>query len=100
MVLLPTFIMRVMKHCGKVTSSSTCTVDTHMYMHTHVSYTVVYYVIEYGCRTDGVPYDGVPRKELVTIHPALTAVVSLLVAVGLVLSIVCLLFNIMFRKKK
>ena len=75
---------------------NTCTCIVY-YVHVDISLLNLVVVHLY---TDGVPYDGVPRKELVTIHPALTALVSVLVAVGLVLSVVCLVFNIVFRKKK
>ena len=50
--------------------------------------------------TDGLPYDGLPREEVISIHPSLTAIVALLVAVGLTFSVVCIVFNIVFRKRK
>ena len=50
--------------------------------------------------TEGIPYDGVPRQEVVSIHPSLTAIVALLVAAGLTFSVVCILFNMIFRKRK
>lgn len=103
-----------MKHCGQVTSSPTCctwsikyntipiqlTWHSHLQRHTHVYMHTLQCGWSTHMCTDGVPYDGVPLQELVTIHPALTALVSLLVAVGLVFSVVCLVFNIVFRKKK
>ena len=49
---------------------------------------------------DGVPYDGVPTKKLVSIHPSLTVIFSILATCGIVFAVVCLFLNIHFRNKR
>ena len=50
--------------------------------------------------TGGVPYDGATRMTLHHNHPALVIVYSIAAVAGLVYAAVCLLFNLLFRKKK
>ncbi len=47
-----------------------------------------------------IPYDGVPREEIVTIHPALTGVYVTLACVGIAFAIACLIFNFICRNEK
>ena len=47
-----------------------------------------------------VPYDGVPDKVIVSIHPALTAVFIVLASVGITFAVACLIFNFICRKSK
>ena len=47
-----------------------------------------------------VPYDGVPVNETVGLAVPVTVVYTLLTAVGLVFTVVCLVFNIVYRKRK
>jgi gamma-aminobutyric acid type B receptor len=49
---------------------------------------------------EGIPHDGIPLVEDVTIHLSLTILISLFVAAGLAFSIVCLVFNTLFRQRK
>ena len=50
--------------------------------------------------TGGVPYDGATRMSLHHNHPALVIVYSIAAVAGLVYAAACLLFNLLFRKKK
>ena len=50
--------------------------------------------------TDGIPYDGVPIEDEVTVEVALTVFFSILASVGVVFVVVCLVFNFVFRKKE
>ena len=47
-----------------------------------------------------IPYDGVPREEIVTIHPAVTSVYIILASAGIVFAIACLIFNFVHRTAK
>ena len=47
-----------------------------------------------------IPYDGVARREIVTVHPALTAVYTVLACAGIVFAIACLIFNYVYRNAK
>ena len=47
-----------------------------------------------------IPYDGVPREEIVTVHPALPAVYITLSCAGIVFAIACLIFNFVYRNAK
>jgi gamma-aminobutyric acid type B receptor len=48
----------------------------------------------------GIPYDGVPFKDVVTVSVALTVVYVILATAGLVFAVACILFNIIFREKR
>ena len=48
---------------------------------------------------DGVPNDGIPIEEVVTVSEALTAVYVIFAVAGLVYAVVCLLFNLIYRKR-
>ena len=48
----------------------------------------------------GTPYDGVPIEVLETVDPSLTVIFIVLSTFGIVLAIVCLIFNFMFRERK
>ena len=62
----------------------------------------MYYVCASDCISilEGIPHDGIPLEEDVTIHLALTILISIFVAAGLTFSVVCLVFNIVFRQRK
>lgn len=47
-----------------------------------------------------IPYDGTPREEIVTIALPVTIICSALNICGIICAVICLLFNIIFRKKK
>ena len=47
-----------------------------------------------------IPYDGVPREEIVTVHPALPAVYINLGCTGIMFAIACLIFNFLCRNAK
>ena len=47
-----------------------------------------------------LPYDGVPKEEIVTVHPALPAVYITLSCVGIAFAIACLIFNFVYRNAK
>ena len=50
-------------------------------------------------RLVGVPVDGVPQNNTVSVNLIVTAVFGSLSIVGIVFSVVCLLFNLIFRNK-
>lgn len=47
-----------------------------------------------------VPYDGVPIEEDVTVSVILTTVFTLLAIAGIIFTVVCIAFNVVFREKK
>ena len=49
---------------------------------------------------DGIPNDGIPIEEVVTVSISLTVVYVILATAGLVFAVVCLLFNLIYRQKK
>ena len=66
------------------------------------AHTVVFIVIVLCCTNfpDGVPIDGTPIEEVVTVSLGLTVVYVILAAAGIVFAIVCLSFTLIFRNKK
>ena len=50
--------------------------------------------------SDGVPYDGVPKQNIIKTHPAIVAIINILAVVGIAFSITCMVFNFVFRKKR
>ena len=50
--------------------------------------------------TGGIPPDGTPRREVVAFHLALVITYDILAAVGIAFTVVCLVFNFAFRKRK
>ena len=49
---------------------------------------------------DGIPSDGIPIEEVLTVSLALTVVYVTLATAGIVFAVVCLLFTLIFRNKK
>ena len=49
---------------------------------------------------DGIPYDGVPNDKTVTVHLGVTVTLSVLATVGIIMTIVFLIFNFIFRERK
>ena len=49
---------------------------------------------------DGIPNDGIPIEDVVTVSVGLTVVYVILAFAGLVFAVVCLIFTLIFRKKK
>ena len=49
---------------------------------------------------DGIPYDGVPENEIVTVQIAATSILCILTTCGIVMTIVFLIFNFGFRERK
>ena len=49
--------------------------------------------------TDGIPNDGLPIEDIVTVHIGLTVVYVTLATTGLVFAVVCLVFNRCFRQR-
>ena len=49
---------------------------------------------------DGDPNDGIPIEEVVTVSLGLTVVYMFLATAGIVFAVACLLFTIIFRKKR
>lgn len=47
-----------------------------------------------------IPYDGVPRKENVTVHVAIYSIYIPLASAGIVFAIVCFIFNFLYREAK
>ena len=50
--------------------------------------------------TDGIPNDGIPIEEVVTVALPLTVVFAVLATAGLLFAVVCLAFNFAFRKRR
>ena len=50
--------------------------------------------------TGGVPYDGATLMTLHLNHIALVVLYSIAAVAGLVYAAICLVFNLLFRKKK
>ncbi|CAI8029903.1 hypothetical protein GBAR_LOCUS16974 [Geodia barretti] len=48
----------------------------------------------------GIPNDGIPIEDVVTVSVALTVVYVILATTGLVFAVGCLLFNIIFRQRR
>ena len=48
----------------------------------------------------GVPYDGEPLLEIVTVHPILTVFVIALTAMGAIFGIACMIFNFVYRNRR
>lgn len=53
----------------------------------------------YAIHADGVPNDGIPIQQVVTVSEPLTGVYMTLALGGLVYAVVCLLFNLIYRKR-
>ena len=49
---------------------------------------------------DGVPIDGVPVEEVVTVSLGLTVLYVFLATAGIVFALVCFTFTLIFRNKK
>lgn len=47
-----------------------------------------------------VPYDGVPERKIVAVHPILCGIYTLLACAGIVFAIACLVFNFKFRNTR
>ena len=52
------------------------------------------------CSTEGIPNDGTPVRNIVTVSPAVTAIYSLASVAGFILAFACAVFNFVHRKKK
>lgn len=53
------------------------------------------------CSADGkIPYDGVPNMIVATVEVGVTALFSVLATAGLVLTVICLTFNFIYRNTK
>ena len=48
----------------------------------------------------GIPNDGIPIREVVTVELGLTVVYMILATAGIVFVILCLSFNLLYRRKK
>ena len=53
-----------------------------------------------GSLSDGVPNDGIPLEEVVTVSLPLTVIYIIFSVAGIAFSIVCLLFTLMFKNRK
>ena len=47
-----------------------------------------------------IPYDGVPLKNIATVHPALTTVCILVASAGIMFTVISLVFNFIYRNAK
>ena len=56
--------------------------------------------MEWSCLADGIPNDGTPIEEVVTVSVALTVVYVVFAVAGLVFTAVCVIFTIIFRKRR
>lgn len=48
----------------------------------------------------GIPYDGRPREITETVDVSLTVIFIVLATAGIILAIICLIFNFIFRERK
>lgn len=53
-----------------------------------------------GAPAAGIPPDGTPIKVINTFKTALVVILDIAAAAGIIFAIVCLVFNVVFRKKK
>ena len=53
-----------------------------------------------ACSGGAIPYDGSPQDVVDGIHVAIMAVFFVLGFIGLVLAVMALVFNLLFRKKR
>ena len=53
-----------------------------------------------NCDIDGIPYDGAARDIQHPLHTAITIVYFFLASIGLVYTLLCLLFNTLFKDRK
>ena len=60
----------------------------------------IYTAVNESHSTDGVPPDGTPQKTIHTFQLGLVIVYYLLAVAGIVFTVVCLLFNFAFRKRR
>ena len=56
-------------------------------------------LFRFRLRLEGVPVDGVPQNNTVSVNLIVTGVFGSLSIVGIVFAVVCLLFNLTFRNK-
>ena len=49
---------------------------------------------------DGIPSDGIPIEEVVTVAVPLTVVYVILATAGLLFTVACLAFNFIFRERR
>ena len=47
-----------------------------------------------------IPYDGIPLEEVVSVHPSLTVIFSILATAGIAFAVACLVFNFIFGNRK
>ena len=81
---------------------------TITYIGSYIDYGMVDYgMVDYGISVpafpsmaDGIPNDGIPIEEMVTIALPLTVVFVILATAGLLFTVVCLAFNFIFRERK
>ena len=70
----------------------------------HVGFKIQQYLIWYICTylspSDGIPYDGIPIEEVVTVSVVATVIYIILATAGIIFAAICILFTLIFRKKK
>ena len=71
--------------------------DTYNYS---LLYTIIYTMHVSIWHTGQTPYDGLPKKEIATIIVPVTVIFVLLDGCGILFALICLAFNILFRRKK
>ena len=49
---------------------------------------------------EGIPNDGTPIEDVVTVSLGLTVLYVILATAGIAFSVVCILFNLIFRQKR
>lgn len=64
------------------------------------AHTCMHTCIHTHTNSDGIPFDGVPATDIATAFIPLVVVIYIFAAAGVVFSIVCLTFNLIFRNKK
>ena len=47
----------------------------------------------------GIPYDGVPNEEVVSVSLGLAVVFFILATAGILFALACIIFNFVYRKK-
>ena len=64
-------------------------------------YYILWCMSSFSCLSvAGIPYDGIPRNKTVTVHLAVTVISRILATCGIIMTIVFLFFNLVFRERK
>ena len=77
-----------------------CCTCTHRVINITIHMALMLWLVTFLIVLGGVPYDGAVREELHGNHQALIILYSIAASAGLVFTVFCLLFNVVFRNRK